>query len=107
MLDVPPEPYHHNFPKCQFGQNNISNCSFQSLWFTKWKWIHYDAAGDLAYCHVCITEIKSGKLRLPARHAGESAFIYGDGGFSNWNDATRCFNKHEASAMHKREWMLW
>ena len=26
---------------------------------------------------------------------------YGDGGFSIWKDATRCFNKHEVSAMHK------
>ena len=104
VQDVPPEPYqpqNHNFPRRQFGQNNVTNRFFQSSWFTKWKWIHYNAARDLAYCHVCITGIKSGKLRLPARHAGESAFIYCDGGGSNWKDATRCFNKHEASAMHK------
>ena len=44
--------------------------------------------------------MKSGKVNKGSiGHAGESAFI--SGGFYNWKDATRCFNKHEASLLHK------
>ncbi len=76
------------------------NRSFQSSWwFAKWKWIHYDASGDLAYCHICINGLKSGKVKVSIGHVGESTFI--SGGFWNWKDATRCFNKHEASLLHK------
>ena len=57
-------------------------------------------AGDLAYCFICLNGIKSGKVNKGSTgHAGESAFI--SGGFYNWKDATRCFNKHEASLLHK------
>lgn len=38
------------------------------------------------------------KLKLTG-NAKESVFIYG--GFSNWKDSTRCFNKHETSVTHK------
>lgn len=62
--------------------------------FTKWKWLHYDAARDLLFCHVCVTGIKSGKLILSG-----NAIL--SGGFSNWKDATRCFIKHETSSTHK------
>ncbi len=102
LTDVPSEPYqpqNHSFPKRQFGQKNVVNRSFQSSWFAKWKWIHYDASGDLAYCHICINGLKSGKVKVSIGHAGESTFI--SGGFWNWKDATRCFNKHEASLLHK------
>ena len=103
LPDVPPEPHqpqNHSFPKWQFGQKNVVNRSFQSSWFGKWKWIHYDAAGDLAYCFICLNGMKSGKVNKGSiGHAGESAFI--SGGFYNWKDATRCFNKHEASLLHK------
>jgi len=102
LPDVRSEPYqlqNHSFPKCQFGQKNVVNRSFQSSWFAKWKWIHYDASGDLAYCHICINGLKSGKVKVSIGHAGESTFI--SGGFWNWKDATRCFNKHEASLLHK------
>lgn len=50
------------------------------------------------YCHTCVTGVNSSKLKLTG-NAKESAFIYG--GFSNWKDATRCFNKHETSVIHK------
>ncbi len=72
---------------------------FPKLWFAKWKWIHYDASGDLAYCHICINGLKTDKIKVSIGHAGESTFIFG--GFWNWKDATRCFNKHEASLLHK------
>ncbi len=42
-------------------------------------------------------EIRKSKSSIG--HAGESTFK--SGGFWNWKDATRCFNKHEASLLHK------
>lgn len=43
--------------------------------------------------------MNSGKVTISSGHAGESTFI--SGGFWNWKDATRCFNKHESSLLHK------
>ena len=45
-----------------------------------------------------MTAVNSSKLKLTG-NAKESAFIYG--GFSNWKDSTRYFNKHETSVTHK------
>ena len=45
-----------------------------------------------------MTRVKSDKLQLIG-NAKEAAFLYG--GFCNWKDATRCFNKHEMSNLHK------
>ena len=59
----PNQPRHFNFPKRRFGVLKIVSHSFQCQWFNKWKWIHYDEAGDLAFCHVCVTAMKTGKMR--------------------------------------------
>ena len=91
---VPEEPYqplNYNFPRREFGQKTVVNRSFQSSWFIKWKWLHYESSRDVVYCHTCVTGVNSSKLKL-TDNAKESAFIYA--GFSNWKDATRCFNKH-------------
>ena len=86
-----------NFPKRQFG---IVNRSFQSQWFQKWRWLHYDKSRDLAYCncHICVVAIKTGKMK----NAGtvDSAFIAH--GFCNWKDASGergAFNSHEHRMM--------
>ena len=98
VSEEPYQPLNHNFPRHEFGQKAIVSRSFQSSWFSKWKWLHYDASRDVVYCHTCVTGVNSSKLKLTG-NAKESAFIYG--GFSNWKDATRCFNKHEFSVIHK------
>ena len=76
---VPEEPYqplNYSFPRREFGQKTTAARSFQSSWFIKWKWLHYDAIRDLVFCHMCVTGVNSSKLKLTG-NAKESAFIYG------------------------------
>ena len=75
---VPEEPYqplNYNFPRREFGQKTVVNRSFQSSWFIKWKWLHYESSRDVVYCHTCVTGVNSSKLKLTG-NAKESAFIY-------------------------------
>ena len=53
---------------------------------------------DAAFCHTCVTAIKSGKMKVTG-NMKDSSFIYG--GFYNWKDATRLFNSHKSSKTHK------
>ena len=73
--------------------------SFQSKWFQLWKWLYYVENKDVAFCHTCVSAVKAKKLTVSDKIT-ESAFI--SGVFSNWKDASRCFNKHEESALHKK-----
>ena len=75
----PFQPHDHNFTKHEFGQTGKVYRSFQSSWFGRWKWMHYDATNDLSFCHLCMVGAKSGKLSS----SSESAFIFI--GFSNWD----------------------
>ena len=100
VAERPNQPMKFNFPKRQFGKTKIVNRSFQSQWFQKWRWLHYDESRDLAYCHICVVAIKTGKMK----NAGtvDSAFIAR--GFCNWKDASGergAFNSHEHSTCHK------
>ena len=82
-------------PKREFGQTGKVYRSFQSSWFGRWKWMHYDATNDLAICHLCMMGAKSGKLSS----SSESAFIFS--GFS-----TRCFNKYEGSLKYYQHYIF-
>jgi hypothetical protein len=53
----PSQPTEVVFPWRLFGKTNLS---FQSSWFSQWKWLHYDAASDLAYCFICVKAIQTG-----------------------------------------------
>ena len=44
-------------------------------WFNKWQWLHYESTTDLAFCHTCVTAIKTGKMKI-AGNVKDSAFIY-------------------------------
>ena len=50
------------FPQWQFGKKKIVKHSFQIQWFKKWQLLHYDEAQNLAFCHVCATARKTGKM---------------------------------------------
>ena len=90
----PPSTY--KFPKRIFGKNRVVERSFQASWFQKWKWLHYDEANDLAFCHTCMKANSEAKLRCRSL---EPALI--TRGFNNWKDATMLFRKHEESGCHK------
>ncbi|CAG2218221.1 unnamed protein product [Mytilus edulis] len=91
----PNQPKNFNFPKRPFGKKSIEYRSFKPVWFEKFQWIHYNENEDKAYCHPC--QIAS-RRRLIKSSKASQAFI--STGFSNWNDAHRCFGKHEQSECH-------
>ena len=70
--------------------------SFQSKWFDKYTWLHYDEGKDSAYCFTCKTADEQNKLRTKYK---DIAFI--SRGFNNWKDETVGFIKHEGSDCHK------
>ena len=90
----PPSTY--KFPKQIFSKNRVAECSFQSSWFQKWKWLYYDESNNLAFCHTCMKANSEAKLRCRSL---KPAFI--TQGFNNWKDATMLFCKHEESGCHK------
>ena len=48
-LDLPDNPSQLrdiNYPKWMFGKSKPVYRFFQSNWFSKWQWLHYDAAQD-------------------------------------------------------------
>lgn len=59
----PHQPRSLNFPSRQFGKTKVVSRSFQSKWFDKYKWLHYDEAQDAAYCYTCRTAEEQGKLK--------------------------------------------
>ena len=93
------QPSGYNFPKRSFGKTKPVHRAFQQPWFGKWKWLHYDSANDLCFCHTCVSTVKTGKMKLFG-NVKDSAFL--SEGFSNWKDATVGFANHEKSTTHKR-----
>ena len=94
--DVPDEafqPTHITFPRRQFGVSAPvnNNRSFQAAWFNHFKRLHYDVWQDAAYCFLCCKAVKERKIDLPV-YSEESFLVKG---FTNWNDATRIFARHE------------
>lgn len=96
--EAPYQPMQFDFPKRDFGKMKVVSRTFQSSWFGRWRWLHYDAARDLAFCHTCVYALKTGKMKVTG-NARDSAFLYG--GYSNWKDATVSFGNHEKTSTHK------
>ena len=61
--DAPHQPLNFAFPKRSFGLKKVVKRSFQPDWFSKWPFIHYDEARDVAYCHTCLMGIKSKRVK--------------------------------------------
>lgn len=93
------QPLDINFLKREFGKTKVVCRSFQVQWFMKWPWLRYNSARDLAFCHMCVTAVASGKLSLSAGNVKDSAFL--STGFSNWKDGTVSFTHHTDSTTHK------
>ena len=102
VKDLPDNPYqpglNFKFPARSFGISKPVNRSFQSAWFQRFPWIHYDAVSDCAFCFTCCRAARRGIVRLTG--LAEQAFLIK--GFTNWKDATRVFSKHEALDFHKQ-----
>ena len=91
----PHQPQKFAFPRRQFGKKNVVERAFQPSWFQKFTWLHYDENCDAAFCYLCSSAEKQGKLKAASK---ESAFL--SKGFTNWKDATEGFRKHEKSRCH-------
>ena len=93
----PYQPHHISFPSRTFGKQSPVQCSFQSGWFGKWQWLHYDVAQDAVRCFTCCKAVKDGRAKITGQ--AEGSFLVN--GFTNWKDATTKFAKHESSDFHK------
>ena len=98
LLTEPNQPRKHAFPSRTFGKQDYQR-SFQASWFEKFKWLHYDADSDSAFCFTCIKALQHNMI---SSAKGETAFT--ETGFQNWKRALakgKGFNKHESSECHK------
>ncbi len=92
------QPKNIKFPVQSFGKQTATR-SFNSKWFDRFKWLHYDKDKDAAFCFTCI---KASNKNLILSTIGEGAFI--ETGFRNWKNAfdkKKGFYKHESSECHK------
>ena len=86
-----------SYPKRKFGKKSPVFCSFQSSWYKRWPWVHYDQA----FCFTCLKAKRNGILKCSASIADES-FLSRD--YSNWKDVSGMyggFTVHEKSDVHK------
>ena len=83
--DKPNQPSSFNFPKRKFGATKPVFRSFQSSWFNKWPWLHYDQAEDRVFCHACVQALKKGSVTRSLATKAEGAFL--TRGYTNWKDA--------------------
>ena len=93
----PHQPRDIHFPPRTFGKQCRVQRSFQSSWFAKWQWLHYDVAQDAVRCFTCCKAVKDGRARISGK--AEASFL--TNGFTNWKDATAKFAKHECCDFHK------
>ena len=92
LPDSPHQPTNISFPTRSFGVCKQVN---RQSWFNK---LHYNVTSDSDFCFPCCKAFKQGKVRCTG--LTEHSFIIS--GYVNWKDATRAYNKHEASNFHKQ-----
>ena len=71
----------------------------------KFKWLHYDADSDSAFCFTCIKALQHNMI---SSTKGEAAFTETD--FQNWKKALvkdKGFHKHESSGCYKEAVARW
>ena len=93
----PYQPHHISFPPRRFGKQPPVQRSFQSSWFGKRQWLHYDVAQDAVRCFTCCKAVRDGRAII----TGQAEGSFSVNGFTNLKDATTKFAKHESSNFHK------
>lgn len=95
-LTKPYQPRNNiTFPKTQY---KLFKRAFQSSWFDRFPWLHYDVVNDSAFCFTCI---KAASQNLITSSKIEQTFV--TEGFRNWKKACEknCgFYKHQQSECH-------
>ena len=92
VSDTPHQPAGFKFPRREIGKQHRS---FQPIWFSKWKWLHYSESDDKVFCHTCVKAVRD--FKRSSKNA-EEAFL--TRGYNNWKAATDAFRKHESSDCH-------
>ena len=72
VTDKSHQPALFNFPKQFFGQKKVVYRSFQPSWFNHWKFLHYDEARDIVFCHTCLKGFEIKKMKS---HQADPAFV--------------------------------
>lgn len=96
-LSEPYQPQNISFPKTQYNVKGFKR-SFQSAWFERFPWLHYDIEKDAAFCFICIKALNAKAI---CSSKLEKAFV--TEGFRNWKKACEkeCgFHKHQGSNCH-------
>ena len=88
--DQPNQPLLPSFPKQSFRLKSPVFRSFQSSWYKRWPWIHYDQNNDKVFCFTCLKASRLGKLKACASK-GDDAFL--SRGYTNWKDAGGGFSR--------------
>ena len=91
----PYQPRNITFPKTQYKEYKRS---FQSSWFDRFPWLHYNVVNDAAYCFTCV---RAASENLITSSKIEQTFV--TEGFRNWKKACEknCgFYKHQQSDCH-------
>ena len=94
----PHQPKDFHFPTRRFD-NDKKERSFQSKWFEKYPWLHYDVKSDAAFCCTCINAAKVGAIS-----SNKSEENFTKVGYTNWKktlEKGKGFSKHENSSSHK------
>ncbi len=97
----PNQPVFPSYPRRKFGLKSPVFRAFQSSWYKRWPWIHYDQANDCVFCFTCLKAKRLGMLKTCASK-GEEAFL--SRGYTNWKDVSGKhggFSKHENSQVHR------
>lgn len=94
-LTGPFQPKNYDFPQRLIGGRQRR---FQSSWFEKYQWLHYDSCSDAAFCFICVKDHFSNPI---SPKKAESAFT--STGFSNWKKAMTKdgFQSHDVSQAHR------
>jgi len=101
-LSEPFQPKEYTFPVRIFGKDKAGKelkRSFQTSWFSKYKWLHYEAKEDAAFCFVCIKATAENMVTCT-----KAEKVFTEQGFINWKKALekgKGFDKHEQSEAHK------
>ena len=64
VSDSPYQPKNFKFPAKTFGSKNPTKRSFQTVWFERLKWLHYDERRDADNCHTCLKALQSGNANF-------------------------------------------
>ena len=69
----PNQPSSFPFSKCSFGKMKPVLCAAKPQWFKSWKFLHYDEARVVVFCHVCVTAFRLGRIK--SSHNASPAFV--------------------------------